>query len=350
MNGTPARLSALAERVRAAASHEALFPVVRRLERWLSRDVVVGGDDPAESERIHFHHTPDFTQSGGDLAEIAFSPEGDGIAATLRTTLLGLLGSESPLPELVSEDVLLDDPHGALQAFFDVFQHRALALLYRAWRRYAPVAAFDGGGDDGLSNCLLSFVGVDAFSPYVSPRATASLFALGLSDLSRCEPSYLDAVALESILGRVFPDLAARVVKREARRVRASVDDRTRLGVAHSTLGEDAAYGDEALDVDGIVRIRVGPVPRALYEELLPGGARYRRLQPLVDEWLASRAKVELEILVAANDAPTLKLGDTFGGVLGVDSRQATGGRSVVRVRVFLQADYRAATPTYHDD
>ena len=250
---------------------------------------------------------------------------------------------------MVSEDVLLGDDEGALQVFFDVFQHRAISLLYRAWRRYSPVAAFDGSGDDGFSKCLLSLVGVDAFSAYGSPRATAPLFALGLSDLSRCEPSYLDTVAIEAILGRLFPELSARVVVREPWCVRADDADLTRLGEAHSTLGVDAAYGDEALDVDGIVRITVGPVSRGVYEELLPGGARYRVLQPLLDEWLASRAKAELEILLPSAEAPALRLGEEFGGALGVDSRQATDA-AFVRVRVLLLADHRAATPTYHDD
>jgi type VI secretion system protein ImpH len=346
----PPSLSSLAERVRLAASHVTLFPLVRRLERQLSKGVPIGGDDLAERERIHFSHTPDFSYPAGELAELVFSGSGDALGATLRTTLFGLLGTESPLPELVSEDILLGDHEGALQAFFDVFQHRAIALLYRAWRRYSPVAAFDGGGDDGFSKCLQSLVGVDAFSPYDSPRATTPLFSLGLSDLSRCEPNYLDTPALEAILGRLFPELRARVVVREPRTVRADAADRTRLGVAHSRLGVDASYGDEALDTDGTVRIVVGPVSRAIYEELLPGAARYRVLQPLLDEWLASRAKAELEVLLSGAEAPRVRLGEAFGSKLGVDSRQAADDVPFVRVRMLLLADHGAVTPTYHDD
>jgi type VI secretion system protein ImpH len=345
----PPGLAGLAERVRFAASQVALFPLVRRLERQLSKNAPVGGDESAEREGIHFSHAPDFSHPGGDVAAVEFSGEGDSLGATLRTTLLGLLGTESTLPEAMSEDVLLGDDEGALQAFFDVFQHRAISLLYRAWRRYSPVAAFDGGGDDGFSKCLQSLVGVDAFSPYDSPRATAPLFALGLSDLSRCEPSYLDTVALEAILGRLFPELSARVVVREPQRTHAENEDLTRLGEAHSTLGVDAAYGDEALDTDGIVRIKVGPVSRAIYEELLPGAVRYRVLQPLLDEWLASRAKAELEVLLPSAEAPTVRLGEEFGSALGVDSRQASES-SFVRVRILLLADHATVTPTYHDD
>jgi len=345
----PSNLVALAERVQLAISHVSLFPAVRRLELQLSKDAPVGGDEPAERERVHFSHTPDFTYPAGEIRSLTFAKEGEDVSATLTTTLLGLLGTESTLPELLSEDVLLGDDQGALQAFFDVFQHRALSLLYRAWRRYSPVAAFAGDGDEGLSKCLQSLVGVNAFSPYASPRATTPLFALGLSDLSRCEPSYLDTAALESILARLFPELAARVVASDPRLVRAENEDVTCLGERHCTLGVDAAYGDEALDTDGIVRIAVGPVSRALYEELLPGGARYRVLQPLLEEWLAARAKAELEILLPNEEAPALRLGEAFGSALGVDSRIPTDG-ALVRVRVLLLADPSAVTPTYHEE
>ena len=97
MKDLPAGLTDLAERVRLATSRVALFPLVRRLERELSRGLPVGGDEAAERERIHFSHEPDFSHPGGDVAKVEFLREGDGFGATLRTTLLGLLGTEFEL-------------------------------------------------------------------------------------------------------------------------------------------------------------------------------------------------------------------------------------------------------------
>ena len=151
------------------------------------------------------------------------------------------------------------------------------------------------------------------------------------------------------MLRRLFPELGARVVPAEARPVRAEPGDMTLLGEAHSLLGIDYAYGDEALDPQGFVRIAIGPVSRAIYEELLPGGARNRALRPLLDEWLASRARVELEIHLASTDAPSFTLGEAFGGGLGVDSRLADAGARVLRVRLRLTDDPNEARPTYHE-
>ncbi len=342
-------VSALAQRVRSATSHVSLFPLLSVLEGWVSPAGSVGGDELADRERIHFSHGADFNHPGGEVLDLAIAKEPDGLRVTLKTALLGLLGTESTLPELLSEDVLLHDDEGALAAFFDVFQHRALSLLDRTWRRYARTRPL-GAAEDAFSKCLQSFIALDAFSPYDSPRAASPSFTLGLSDLARCEPTYLDTPALEAILRRLFPELSARVVPAEPRPLRAADEDLTLLGEAHCTLGVDMTYGDEALDADGIVRIRIGPVNRALYQELLPGGVRYQALQRLLDELLASRAKAELEILLPASEAPVFTLGEPFGGALGVDTRIPAGEASSLRVRVLLEEDPARAVANYHDD
>jgi type VI secretion system protein ImpH len=338
---------ALRERVRAAVMHVGLFPLVRQLERALARDAPVGGDLPADREKIHFTHPPDFTFPAGDVVDLAFQTHGDRVAATLTTRFLGLLGTESPLAPAMSEEVLFEDEPEGLSAFFNVFQHRAVALLYRAWRRYSVAATFDGVGEDAFGPALLSLVGIDAFSSEAAPRATEPMFALGLSDFSRCEPTYLDLASLEQILGMAFPDLMPRVSQSAPRFVVARTDEVSRLGEWRSTLGVDAAYGAGALDADGLLRILVGPVDRETYEELMPGGARYRAMQPLVDEWLVARTVAELEVVLASEVAPRATLGEAFGGTLGVDARYSSRDEAHVRVRVLLLAEPTMATRTY---
>ncbi|MGO8992075.1 MAG: type VI secretion system contractile sheath large subunit [Polyangiaceae bacterium] len=343
------RLRRLQERVRNAVSHVALFPLVRRLERDLAGRAPIGADQGAEDERVHFSHPPTFSLPAGELLDVEYAQEGDGAAATVTTSLLGLLGAESPLPPATSEEVLFEDDD-ALAAFYDVFHHRALALLYRAWKRYAPSAALERSGADAFSRALLSLVGTDAFSPYQAATSVDPMFALGFSDFVRCEPSFLDESALETLLRRVFPELNPRVTTSEPRVVQAADEDRSCLGSQHTTLGEDASYGASALDVNGTVRIQVGPVDRQTYEALLPGGDRHRQIQPLVETWLASRAVAELDILVAAEDAPALCLGEAYGGTLGVDAQYRAPDTRHVRARVPLPADPGGESADYVDE
>jgi type VI secretion system protein ImpH len=345
----PKALSALADRVRANVARTALFPLIRRLERDLGREAAVGSDLLAECETVHFSHPARFVYPAGEIADVRFTSTARGIDATVATTLLGLLGTESPLPPSLSEDVLLFDDDERLQRFYDVFQHRAIALLYRMWKGYSSTTAPKNGGDSTFSSCLESLVGIDAFSPYPRQVAMPAPFALGLSDFSRCEPGYLDPAGLEQVLERIFPELAPRVTVPEPRSVQADQNDLTRLGERHATLGVDAAYGSSALDPAGVLRLTLGPVGRTTYEELLPGGRRYLQLQPLVDELLAARAMVELEVLIPHGEAPSIVLAESFGATLGVDARHATHDTPYVRVRFMLLADASAAVLGFDD-
>ncbi len=344
-----ARLRRIQQRVRQAVSHVTLFPVIRLLERELSRDVPIGSDRTAEDERVHFSHPPTFALPAGELLDLEYAAEGTDVAVSISTSLLGLLGSESPLPPAMSETVLFEDDD-ALAAFYDVFQHRALALLYRGWKRYAQDTAVERSGADAYSRALLSLVGADGFSPYEAPTSTDPMFALALSDFGRCDPSFLDVRALEQLVRRIFPELDARVVLAEPCLVPAADEDRSCLGSQHTTLGEDASYGESALDANGRVRIQLGPVDRKTYETLMPGGARYRQMQPLVDMWLASRADAELDVIVPAEDAPVLCLGEAYGATLGVDAQYRDPDTRSVRARVLLLADPSGEAPDYLDE
>jgi type VI secretion system protein ImpH len=349
MNTVPAGLRVLQERVRLAVSHLSFFPFLQCLERELAPDALIGSDVSADRERVHFTHPPSFAFPGGEVAEVAYAEEADGLAATVTTSLLGLLGAESPLPAGMSEEVLFDDEDGGLQAFYDVFQHRALALLYRAWKRYALVAASETAGDDAFQGALLSLMGIDHFSPYDVPAAVEPTFALGLSDFARCEPGYLDAAGLEQILWRVFPELCPRVTAAEPRVVLAADEDRTGLGVRNTTMGEDATYGSSARDLQGVVRIVVGPVDRATHDALMPGSRRYAALQGFVEHWLAARATAELEVLVKGSEAPALRLGDSYGATLGAEARYSKEAPREVCVRIPLLGDTGDVVRSYRD-
>jgi type VI secretion system protein ImpH len=347
MSAVPATLRVLQERVRKAVSHVALLPLIQCLERELAPDAPIGSDASADRERLHFTHPPSFAFPGGEVSDLAYTTEDDGVTATLTTSLLGLLGSESPLPPGMSEEVLFDDEDGGLQGFYDVFQHRALTLLYRAWRRYALVVAADAAGEDAFPGALLSLMGVDHFSPYDTPAGVEPLFALGLSDFARCEPGYLDASGLEQILGRAFPELRPRVATADPRHALAADEDRTCLGLRNSTMGESATYGGNAVDAQGVVRIVVGPVDRAMHDALMPGGRRYGALSVFVAHWLAGRASAELEVLMAGPEAPCLRLGDDYGASLGAEARYSSDATDEVRVRVPLGATADEGTRSY---
>jgi type VI secretion system protein ImpC len=355
--GISTRLARLQERVRTCVSQVALFPAIRLLEDELATRSPIGTHHAAADERVHFSHPPSFALPAGEVLDVVYRRASGVTSVTVKTALLGLVGAESPLPSSMSEEALFDEDD-ALAPLYDVLHHRALSLLYCAWKRYTPGASADASHADPYADALLSLVGQDVFSPYGdgsdadAPPATVTdpFVALGLSDFARCEPNFLDTSALEQLIDRIYPELHARVSRSEPRLVRAADEDRGCLGQQHSTLGVDAPYGASALDPSGVVRIEVGPVDGPTHETLRPGGARYRQLQPLIDEWLASRAVAELDILIQLEEAPALVLGEGYGGSLGGDAQYHRTDARHVRARVLLAPESEQAMTTYLDE
>ena len=114
-------------------------------------------------------------------------------------------------------------------------------------------------------------------------------------------------------------------------------------------MGEDATYGSSALDLQGVVRIVVGPVDRVTHDALMPGGRRYAALQGFIEHWLAARATAELEVLVKGSEAPALRLGDGYGATLGAEARYSKEAPRQVCVRVPLVGETGDVVRSYRD-
>lgn len=349
MKAISAPLARLRELTREAVSRLAFYPVVRLLEEELSGRAPIGGGASDEDERVHFVHPASFTLPAGDLVALDLTEQGGHAEATLSTSFLGLVGAQSPLPFGLSEAVIFEED-GAAAALYDVLHHRALSLLYLAWKRYTPSVAAASQQRDDYDDALLSLVGEDAFSPYTEVAEIDPMFTLGLSDFARCDPGFLDTGALEELLRRAYPELDVKVSPADPTLVRAADEDRSCLGVQRSTLGEDASYGSSALDPSGIIRLTLGPVDRAGYEALMPGGVRYRQMGPLLESWLSSRAVAELDVLVPAHLAPSFQLGDDYGSSLGGDAQYRAPDTQMVHARVLLSNDPHQQAVTYLDD
>jgi predicted component of type VI protein secretion system len=112
-----------------------------------------------------------------------------------------------------------------------------------------------------------------------------------------------------------------------------------RLGESRSRLGDTLVYGDGSVEAQTLLRIRIGPVDGKTYEGLMPGGKDYGDMERLTRSIFAGALDVEIDVHVAAQDAPTCKLGSGRGARLGVDARYAADRKAPVRARVRLVQD-----------
>src|SRR6202012_2956529 len=144
------------------------FQLIALLERFYPDAPAVGAATEAGRERIRFRALPSLAFPPADIAAVA--PEG-GIDTPGRigvtVTFFGLFGPASPLPAYYTEELLGDDPaQETVRDFLDLFNHRLISFVYKAWKKYRYYAQFRPDADDVFSSYLFALMGLP---PQASP-------------------------------------------------------------------------------------------------------------------------------------------------------------------------------------
>jgi type VI secretion system protein ImpH len=268
---------------------------------------------------------------------------GERLEVELTTGFLGIVGSVSPLANYFTEDVLRADSldQGALRSFYDVFHHRLIAFVYRAHLRAAPSWEVRADGSDRVTRRSLALTGC------APSRAGAGLDPLGWVGLARVigrRPR--NRSALEASLALAFPGLPIRVVDFLSRDVGLSSQERSQLGLRNVTLGRGARLGSRLLRQTGLVRLVAGPLGRAAFDALLPGGADHARLRGIVDAVTGGMLDADARLDLASGEEPRARLGGQhrtrLGGYAVLARPRVDDG---LRVTVPLTGDATGARP-----
>lgn len=298
------------------------------LERAHRNSVPVGEAGPAGREAIRFRHDPTLAFPSGDVSGVRTRVPRHGLVfAEITTTFLGLVGSSSPLPAAMTEDVLVNEEEGAsLRNFYDIFHHRLISLFYRAWKRSRMYATHRSDGQDRLTRRALALVGVDAFGA-MPHLGLPPIDLLGLAPLLAVRTR--SSRTLEIVMSRVFPGIGVGVQSFLERRVMLSDDQRAKLGVQNGTLGTNFTIGRSVLDRSGRFGVSIGPVDYPLFEALLPGGQHHTKLREIVQQFTRGVLEAEVEVLLKEDQTPRFQLGSK-GSMLGVTTTlRSPEGKSI---------------------
>ncbi|MGJ7578662.1 type VI secretion system baseplate subunit TssG [Variovorax sp. RHLX14] len=265
----------------------------------------------------------------GQVASLAFAPrevaelvlpDGEVTAAgrgnqpsvpMVRLFGLGLLGPNGPLPlhytELVRERT---EHHGdtTLADFIDLFHHRYLTHVYRAWAQAQAAAGLDRVDDETFSRYVAWLTGHDPLEirDSVLPAHARLSASAHLVHGSR----HVDGLA-----GTLAHYFGVQVVLETFVLHWIGIDpqDRTRLGQASVSciLGEGAVLGEVVADRQSKFRLVVGPLRLADYLRFTPGG----RDLPVLVEWVRAFVGYEfvwdVELRVRRDDVPPARLDES---------------------------------------
>jgi type VI secretion system protein ImpH len=290
------------------------FQLVSLMERTASDAPPVGAASGAARERVRFRAFPSLSFPPADIAGLRWTlTEEERSRLEIVVTFLGLYGPSSPLPPHYTEEIMFGDPdRNAQRDFLDLFNHRLIALFYRAWAKYRYHIQYQPSGD-GISRKLMALGGVEQNGPPVP----------GAIDWRRLMP-YLGILGLNCrsprVMGRLIGHYFAvpvRIEEAVERRIMLDPAQQHRTGWRCGTLGGDWILGESMLDVSGKFRVVVGPLAPADFTAFLPGAARHRLLFALIRALMRDQLEFEVVLVPGDGSVPAWSLDDGASAPLG---------------------------------
>ncbi|ANI17258.1 type VI secretion protein [Pseudomonas citronellolis] len=278
-HGTAApALSRLSRNIREYSLFQAVLLVIERLRQATPEGLPCS--DEALYERLEFQANPSLGFPGSDIHSVQFFEENGEPRARLRLNLVGLCGSGSPLPAFYGEQALGDSEDGnPTRDFLDLFHHRLHRLLLPIWRKYRYYARFETGALDAFSERLFALIGLGGEQ---LRRAEELNWKRLLPYLGLLSLRAHSAALIEAVLRYYFKHAALFIEQCIERSVCIQADQRNRLGLANSRLGEDLVLGEQVRDRSGKFRIHIRELDWERFHDFLPIGNGYQPLCALV--------------------------------------------------------------------
>lgn len=257
----------------------------------------------------------------GQEPELAFPPStvatatapAEGRPGRLTNRMFGLFGPNGPLPLHLTEyarDRLRNHRDPTLVEFANLLTHRLMTLLYRAWASSRPAPSFDRGSDAAFERkvaAISGHAGVAMRRRDAMPDPAKRHFAGHLAQGAK------HGEGLVALL-QGFVRTPVRLQQFVGSWLELEPDDRWRLGQA-AGLGQATSIGTRVWSRSAKFRLRLGPMPLASYQRLLPGGTALPKVEAFVRNYVGDRLDWDLNLVLDAAEVPKPILGQ--GGRLG---------------------------------
>jgi len=310
---------ALLERLSAPArSRAGFFPAVRLLERLLKSDVRIGGGGPYASEAIRFSHEESMLSQPNEVSSIKAHPrfnKGTPLERTewvyeIVTCVLGLTGTDSPLPLYMVAEFVQDEASAELQReFLDMFHNRLTALFYRGVAQYDFPAELLSDASDPVARRALQFAGFDVEN--CAHAGVNRLQLLHISALFAGGPATPRSLrnSLNSLLRVDLGGAGLSVREFTGGWVPLDREQCNELGRRNNGAGNTFVIGTRVRHPAHEARVVVGPLLPTQAQSFSPGGKLFSRVAALVDTLCPAPATMKLELHIRTRAFPPFVLG-----------------------------------------
>jgi type VI secretion system protein ImpH len=277
----------------------------------------VGSDYLPAEEAVRFRTLASHTFPAGAIDDVrALANDGTAGPFEMLVTFMGLTGPVGVLPQHYTAMVIerVRNKDFALQDFLDLFNHRMISLFFRAWEKYRFPIGYERSRqnlgpqqDDPFTHALYCLVGLGTAG--LRGRQAfddeALLFYAGhFAHQPRCP------VALEILLRDYF-GVPVAIHSFQGRWLWLGEENRSRLAAsrgANNGLGSTLVLGERVWDVQGMFRVRLGPLNYAWFQRLMPDGDALAPLCDLVRLYAGPEFDFDVQPVLAADEVPVCTL------------------------------------------
>lgn len=290
------------------------FQVLRRLECLYRDRPGFGRSARPADDPVRLGQEPSLVFAPSTLA--AYQPATDRSPPKLRGYFFGLFGPNGPLPLHLTEYAQqrkMNSHDAAFADFADLFHHRMISLLYRAWAAARPTVGSDRPGSDRFRTYVGAMfgLGLPGLRDLDELPDTAKLHFAGVLGM-QSRP----AEGLEILLKAYFR-LPARVEEFRGGWMWLPSHSRLLLGIAEDTgtLGQSTVIGASVWGCQQRFRIVFGPLRLDDFRRMLPAQGSVPRLVSLVRNYLGDERDWDVQLVLQRGEVPALRLGEE--GALG---------------------------------
>ncbi len=327
----PERSAAL-ERLGTEPHRFTLFAALRLLEQSFPDRPRLGQSRRAADDAVRLGQKPSLSFAPSDVA--GFQGVSEERPARLEQFSFGIFGPNGALPLHLTEHAYeryrqREDP--TLTDFVNLFQHRLISLLYRAWAESDPATSFDRPESDRFASYLGALAGLGTSSALSRDAAPDRA---KLCRVAHFAPQPRSAEALESILAEYFR-LAVEVRQFVGEWMDVPAELFSRLGRdrAAVSLGRTTTLGALSWQCQHKFEIVIGPLDLRSFRDLLPGSCGLAELAALVRLYTNEEWSWQLRLLLRDVEVPGVRLGSA--GQLGWTTW--LGGRGQMADDVVIQ-------------
>lgn len=271
-----------------------------------------------EDELLFFRHKVRLDMPPSDVESLA--PSADSDAPVMTTNILGLAGVLGPLPLSITEELFEEARHNrfAFADFLDIFNHRLIALLFRARKKYRPVLDSRTPANGQVARVLFSLLGLGTRNLRGRVLANRTNDRALLAYTGLFAERHRSAAGLQRVLEDYF-GVPARIDTFRGNWDPLDAADQTALGRRNQALGDTAMLGRRVWNQAGRFEVRLGPLDLPRFRSFLPHEHdAFPRLVSLVRFYAHSELAFDVRLVLRREQVPMLCIhsrgGDAYLG------------------------------------